>query len=62
MKIAFVGAGSVVFGQNVLTDIIIHPSLTQDMTICLEDIDPVRLDLMYRLYKAQSCIHIFHLL
>jgi alpha-galactosidase len=49
MKIAFIGAGSVVFGQNVLTDIITHPLLTQDITICLEDIDPIRLDLMYRL-------------
>ena len=49
MKITFVGAGSVVFGQNVLTDILTHPYLTEDMIICLEDIDPVRLDLMYRL-------------
>ncbi|MFX1304083.1 MAG: alpha-glucosidase/alpha-galactosidase [Promethearchaeota archaeon] len=49
MKIAFVGAGSIVFGQNILTDILTHPCLTQDMMICIEDIDPVRLDLMYRL-------------
>ena len=48
MKIGFVGVGSVVFGDNVLTDLITHPSLKQEMTICLEDIDPIRLDLMYR--------------
>lgn len=49
MKIAFVGAGSIVFGHNILTDILTHPYLTQDMIICLEDIDPVRLDLMFSL-------------
>jgi alpha-galactosidase len=48
LKIAFIGVGSVVFGDNVLTDLITHPSLKQEMIICLEDIDPVRLDLMYR--------------
>ena len=48
MKIGFVGVGSVVFGDNVLTDLITHPSLKKEMTICLEDIDSIRLDLMYR--------------
>jgi alpha-galactosidase len=49
MKIAFIGAGSVVFGENVLTDILTHTSLIKDTIICLEDVDPVRLDLMYKL-------------
>ncbi len=49
MKISMIGAGSVVFGENVLTDILAQPTLIQDTIICLEDIDPVRLDLMYRL-------------
>ena len=35
MKIAFVGVGSVVFGENVLTDFITHPSLKQEMTILI---------------------------
>jgi alpha-galactosidase len=65
MKIAFVGAGSVIFGQNVLTDIVTHPYLKQDITICLEDIDPVRLDLMFRLmirYKDQHPEKLEHVL
>ena len=44
-----IGAGSVVFGENILTDILTHPALREDSVICLEDIDPNRLDLMYRL-------------
>ena len=49
MKITMIGAGSVVFGENILTDILTHPALREDSVICLEDIDPNRLDLMYRL-------------
>jgi alpha-galactosidase len=49
MKITFIGAGSVVFGENVLTDILTHDSLIKDTVICLEDIDFARLDLMYKL-------------
>ena len=48
LKIAFIGAGSFVFGETVLTDILTFPSLIEDTTICLEDIDPHYLDLMYR--------------
>ncbi|TFF99902.1 MAG: alpha-glucosidase/alpha-galactosidase [Promethearchaeota archaeon] len=48
LKIAFIGAGSFVFGENVLTDILTLPSLIEDTTICLEDIDAHYLDLMYR--------------
>jgi alpha-galactosidase len=47
MKISFIGAGSLVFGQTVLTDLIALPSLRKETIICLEDIDPQRLDLMY---------------
>ena len=49
MKISMIGAGSVVFGENILTDILTHPALKEDTLICLEDIDPERLDLMYKL-------------
>jgi alpha-galactosidase len=49
MKIAFIGAGSIVFGENILTDILTFPSIQKDTIICLEDIDTHRLDLMYNL-------------
>jgi alpha-galactosidase len=49
MKITMIGAGSVVFGENILTDILTHPALREDSIICLEDIDSNRLDLMYRM-------------
>ena len=42
MKIAFVGAGSVVFTKRLLTDILSFPEL-QDATVALHDIDPERL-------------------
>lgn len=47
LKIAFIGAGSLVFGQNLLTDIITFPKLQKDIIICLEDLDSHRLDLMF---------------
>ncbi len=47
LKITFIGAGSLVFGENVLTDILTFPDLQMDTIICLEDIDSHRLDLMY---------------
>ena len=39
IKIAFIGAGSFVFGETVLTDIHMFPSLIKDTVIYLEDID-----------------------
>ncbi|TFG28209.1 MAG: alpha-glucosidase/alpha-galactosidase [Promethearchaeota archaeon] len=48
LKIAFIGAGSFVFGETVLTDILMFPSLIEDTVICLEDIDEQYLDLMYK--------------
>jgi len=48
LKIAFIGAGSFVFGRNLLTDILMLPSLIEDTVIYLEDIDERYLDLMYR--------------
>lgn len=47
LKIAFIGAGSLVFGQNLLTDITTFPTLQKDIIICLEDLDSHRLDLMF---------------
>ncbi len=57
VKIAFIGAGSIGFGQNVLTDILAFPALRKNTVICLEDIDQHRLDLMLKLmekYKADN--------
>ena len=48
IKIAFIGAGSFVFGETLLTDILMFPSLIEDTVICLEDIDEYYLDLMYK--------------
>ncbi len=56
MKITFIGAGSLVFGRNVLTDLMTFPSLREDTLICLEDIDPKRLDIMYNyMIKYKEC-------
>ena len=41
-KITLVGAGSVVFAKNLICDILQYPALSGS-TICLMDIDPVRL-------------------
>jgi len=49
LKIAFIGAGSIAFGENILTDIITFPSLQKDTVICLEDIDEHRVNLMHEL-------------
>ena len=43
MKVAFIGAGSVVFTKNLLTDILGFPEL-HGITIALHDIDPERLE------------------
>ncbi|MFW9902811.1 MAG: alpha-glucosidase/alpha-galactosidase [Candidatus Thorarchaeota archaeon] len=47
-KIAFIGAGSLVFGETLLTDILTFPTLRDDIVICLEDINSNRLDIMYK--------------
>ena len=46
---AFIGSGSIVFGESILTDILTFPSLQKDTIICLEDINEHRLNLMYNL-------------
>lgn len=51
MKITFIGAGSIVFAKNLLTDILAVPALRNGTTICLEDIDQKRLNLMERFMK-----------
>jgi alpha-galactosidase len=50
-KIAFIGAGSVVFTRNLCSDILLTPAL-QDSTISLMDIDPVRLERSRQLVQA----------
>lgn len=44
MKITFLGAGSTIFAKNVLGDVLITPSLNQDLTIALYDINAERLE------------------
>ncbi len=51
LKIAFIGAGSLVFGREIMTDIVAFPALREDTIICLEDIDEHRLDLMHELMQ-----------
>ncbi|MHA1112173.1 MAG: family 4 glycosyl hydrolase [Promethearchaeota archaeon] len=46
MKITFIGAGSVVFTRNLVKDILAFPALRNETTICLEDIDPHRIELI----------------
>ncbi len=48
LKISYIGAGSLIFGETVLTDIFAFPALKKDIIICIEDIDAHRLDLMYK--------------
>jgi alpha-galactosidase len=43
-KIVLVGAGSWVFGRDLITDIVSYPEL-RDSTLALVDIDKERLDL-----------------
>lgn len=58
MKIAFLGAGSFVFGETVLMDILNFPELIKDTVIYLEDIDEQYLDLMYQyMVKAKESNH-----
>src|SRR5215203_3816327 len=47
-KIALIGAGSAVFSLNLLRDLCLTPSL-HDSLICMMDINPERLDAVYRL-------------
>lgn len=50
MKIAFVGAGSVVFSRNLMVDILSWPEL-QDVTLSLMDIDAERLGVIEALAR-----------
>jgi alpha-galactosidase len=47
-KIAFIGAGSMVFSRQLMTDILHFPAL-EDTEFCLMDINPQRLDLSRRM-------------
>jgi len=49
-KVAFIGAGSVVFASRLLGDIFSHPELA-DSTICLMDINAERLELIDKLAR-----------
>ena len=42
-KIAFIGAGSTVFAQNLIGDILASPALRDSTTLALMDVDPERL-------------------
>ncbi len=47
MKITFMGAGSTVFAKNVLGDVMLTPSLNEELEIALYDIDGARLEDSY---------------
>jgi alpha-galactosidase len=51
VKITFIGAGSLVFGKTLLTDLLMFPALQEDTILCLEDIHTERLNLMFRYVK-----------
>jgi alpha-galactosidase len=57
LKIAFIGAGSIVFGENVLTDLLTFSSIQKDTVICLEDLDEHRVNLMYNLMSKYKEMH-----
>jgi len=42
-KVALIGAGSVVFANNILGDLLTYPDLKDNLTLSLMDIDPERL-------------------
>ena len=47
MKITFLGAGSTVFCKNVLGDVLLTPTLCENLEIALYDIDKKRLEESY---------------
>ncbi len=57
LKIAFIGAGSIVFGEDILTDLLTFPSIQKDTIICLEDVNEYRLNLMYDLMLIYKELH-----
>lgn len=63
-KIAFIGAGSVVFTQELLTQLFLYPELKGHLTIALHDIDQHRLEIAEQMahwlsqqLEAQAQIH-----
>ncbi len=62
-KIAMIGAGSVVFANNLLGDLLTYPELKDDLDLYLMDIDPERLKVsegyaLKRLEKESSGAHV----
>lgn len=49
LKVAVIGAGSVVFTQHIVNDILFYESLKDQVEICLMDIDEDRLETAYQL-------------
>jgi len=56
MKVALIGAGSVVFAKTLVSDILSFPEL-RDAEIRLMDIDPERLDLTHRFARKLAGTH-----
>ena len=52
MKITFMGAGSSVFAKNVLGDVLLTPTLRENLEIALYDIDGARLEESYQMIVA----------
>jgi alpha-galactosidase len=60
IKVAFVGAGSIEFTRNVVTDLCSYPGLRDELHFALTDIDPERLqfaEALTRRVVAQSGAH-----
>ena len=57
LKIAFIGAGSIVFGEKIITDLLTFSSIQKDTIICLEDLNEHRLNLMYSLMSKYKEMH-----
>ena len=52
MKITFLGAGSTVFAKNVLGDVLLTPTLLENLEIALYDISAERLDESYAVIES----------
>ncbi|MBO0833216.1 MAG: alpha-glucosidase/alpha-galactosidase, partial [Actinobacteria bacterium] len=61
IKVAFIGAGSVEFTRNVVTDLCSYPEFASDLHVALQDISPERLafaEALTRKIAAQSAANV----
>jgi alpha-galactosidase len=57
VKIAFIGAGSIVFARKLLGDVFLYPELG-DATVCLMDVDERRLGLARKIAEELKAEHV----